>query len=143
MAQLFVSGMAHFFVVVSGSKIHERVAHFFIDIYTQKRIIYLFPRWNLRGLITWRRLFGRKGMNILVTPCPAILQNGNWFISFLRPNFGRRKYNRPFFGRLVFHRRTNFVRFPLLVPDFKGVKFDPFKPVRGYIFADSSASIFR
>lgn len=34
MAQLFVSGMAHFFVVVSGSKIHERVAHFFIDIYT-------------------------------------------------------------------------------------------------------------
>ena len=32
-AQLFVSGMAHFFVVVSGSKIHERVAHFFIDIY--------------------------------------------------------------------------------------------------------------
>ena len=33
-AQLFVSGMAHFFVVVSGSKIHERVAHFFIDIYT-------------------------------------------------------------------------------------------------------------
>ena len=34
MAQLFVSGMAHFFVVVSGSKIHERVAHFFIDIYS-------------------------------------------------------------------------------------------------------------
>ena len=29
-----MSGMAHFFVVVSGSKIHERVAHFFIDIYT-------------------------------------------------------------------------------------------------------------
>ena len=28
-----MSGMAHFFVVVSGSKIHERVAHFFIDIY--------------------------------------------------------------------------------------------------------------
>lgn len=36
MAQLFVSGMAHFFVVVSGSKIHERVAHFFVDIYKQK-----------------------------------------------------------------------------------------------------------
>ena len=35
MAQLFVSGMAHFFVVVSGSKIHERVAHFFIDIYNE------------------------------------------------------------------------------------------------------------
>ena len=29
-----MSGMAHFFVVVSGSKIHERVAHFFIDIYS-------------------------------------------------------------------------------------------------------------
>lgn len=28
-----MSEMAHFFVVISGSKIHERVAHFFIDIY--------------------------------------------------------------------------------------------------------------
>ena len=27
--------MAHFFVVVGGSKIHERLAHFFIDIYKQ------------------------------------------------------------------------------------------------------------
>ena len=34
MAQIFVSGVAHFFVVVGGSKIHERMAHFFIDIYT-------------------------------------------------------------------------------------------------------------
>ena len=33
MAQIFVSGVAHFFVVVGGSKIHERMAHFFIDIY--------------------------------------------------------------------------------------------------------------
>ena len=33
MAQIFVSGVAHFFVVVGGSKIHERLAHFFIDIY--------------------------------------------------------------------------------------------------------------
>ena len=33
MAQIFLSAVAHFFVVVSGSKIHERVAHFFIDIY--------------------------------------------------------------------------------------------------------------
>ena len=31
-----MSEMAHFFVVISGSKIHERVAHFFIDIYTKK-----------------------------------------------------------------------------------------------------------
>jgi len=29
-----VSAVAHFFVVVNGSKIHERAAHFFIDIYT-------------------------------------------------------------------------------------------------------------
>ena len=28
-----MSGMAHFFVVVGGSKFHERLAHFFIDIY--------------------------------------------------------------------------------------------------------------
>lgn len=33
MAQTFVSVVAHFFVVVGGSKIHERLAHFFIDIY--------------------------------------------------------------------------------------------------------------
>ena len=30
--------MAHFFVVISGSKIHERVAHFFIDIYTVSQV---------------------------------------------------------------------------------------------------------
>ena len=30
-----MSGVAHFFVVVGGSKIHERLAHFFIDIYNQ------------------------------------------------------------------------------------------------------------
>lgn len=33
MVQIFVSGVAHFFVVVSGSKFHEPLAHFFIDIY--------------------------------------------------------------------------------------------------------------
>lgn len=33
MAQIFASAVAHFFVVVGGSKIHERLAHFFIDIY--------------------------------------------------------------------------------------------------------------
>ena len=31
---LFVNAVAHFFVVVSGSIIHERPAHFFIDICT-------------------------------------------------------------------------------------------------------------
>lgn len=36
MAQIFVSGVAHFFVVVGGSKIHERMAHFFIDIYMRE-----------------------------------------------------------------------------------------------------------
>ena len=29
-----MSAVAHFFVVVGGSEIHERTAHFFIDIYT-------------------------------------------------------------------------------------------------------------
>ena len=32
-----MSEMAHFFVVISGSKIHERVAHFFIDIYKKNK----------------------------------------------------------------------------------------------------------
>ena len=34
-AQIFVSVAAHFFVSASGSKIHGRMAHFSIDIYTQ------------------------------------------------------------------------------------------------------------
>ena len=29
-----MSAVAHFFMSVAGSKIHERLAHFFIDIYT-------------------------------------------------------------------------------------------------------------
>ena len=36
MAQIFVSTVAHFFVSASGSKFHERMAHFFIDIYNKK-----------------------------------------------------------------------------------------------------------
>ena len=32
-AQIFVSAVAHFFMSVGGSKFHERLAHFFIDIY--------------------------------------------------------------------------------------------------------------
>lgn len=31
-----MSAVAHFFMSVAGSKIHERLAHFFIDIYTQQ-----------------------------------------------------------------------------------------------------------
>ena len=38
MAQIFVSAVAHFFMSVGGSKIHERLAHFFIDIYTQRAL---------------------------------------------------------------------------------------------------------
>ena len=30
-----MSVVAHFFMSVGGSKIHERLAHFFIDIYSQ------------------------------------------------------------------------------------------------------------
>ena len=33
-----MSGMAHFFMSVGGSKFHERLAHFFIDIYIKKFI---------------------------------------------------------------------------------------------------------
>ena len=32
-----MSAVAHFFVVVGGSKIHERLAHFFIDIYSKSQ----------------------------------------------------------------------------------------------------------
>lgn len=32
-AQIFVSVVAHFFVIVGGSRIHEHTAHFFIDIF--------------------------------------------------------------------------------------------------------------
>jgi len=32
-AQNLVSVVAHFFMSVCGSNIHERMAHFFIDIY--------------------------------------------------------------------------------------------------------------
>ena len=33
MAQIFVSVVAHFFMSVGGSEVHERLAHFFIDFY--------------------------------------------------------------------------------------------------------------
>ena len=35
-----MSGVAHFFMGVGGSKIHERLAHFFIDIYIKERSLY-------------------------------------------------------------------------------------------------------
>ena len=44
-----MSVVAHFFVVVSGSKIHERAAHFFVDIYTLDRIFDDATVFKLRG----------------------------------------------------------------------------------------------
>ena len=46
-----MSAVAHFFVVVGGSKIHERLAHFFIDIYNHKF-------WNTEGIT------GIKGLDV-------------------------------------------------------------------------------
>ena len=40
-----MSGMAHFFMSVGGSKFHERLAHFFIDIYIHA--LRTFVRQNL------------------------------------------------------------------------------------------------
>ena len=37
MAQIFVSVVAHFFMSVGGSEIHERLAHFFIDFYKLRK----------------------------------------------------------------------------------------------------------
>ena len=54
MAQIFVSGVAHFFVVVGGSKIHERMAHFFIDIYNRSQTTEMWRRtigfYSIQGL---------------------------------------------------------------------------------------------
>ena len=36
-----MSGVAHFFMVVGGSNIHERLAHFFIDIYINHKYIHM------------------------------------------------------------------------------------------------------
>lgn len=40
-----MSGVAHFFMGVGGSKIHERLAHFFIDIYTYDRKMYRYKAY--------------------------------------------------------------------------------------------------
>ena len=58
MAQIFVSGVAHFFVVVGGSKIHERMAHFFIDIYSwTHNIINLSDTEDLVTVMTCNEIF--------------------------------------------------------------------------------------
>ena len=57
-----MSGMAHFFMSVGGSKFHERLAHFFIDIYTELRL--LDPqsfRWLMEGLQVEQKSAIRKG----------------------------------------------------------------------------------
>ena len=45
-----MSGVAHFFVVVGGSKIHERLAHFFIDIYSAQPAGQMIGGLYLRGV---------------------------------------------------------------------------------------------
>ena len=47
MAQIFVSVVAHFFMSVGGSEIHERLAHFFVDIYTTM-FAYLTDKFKLK-----------------------------------------------------------------------------------------------
>ena len=41
-----MSVLAHFFMSVTGSNIHERLAHFFVDIYRNKLLSADFPIFN-------------------------------------------------------------------------------------------------
>ena len=57
-----MSAVAHYFVVVSGSKIHERAAHFFIDIYNydaliEKNIFYIIENEKGKYLADTQQLF--------------------------------------------------------------------------------------
>ena len=47
-----MSGMAHFFMSVGGSKIHERLAHFFIDIYTliTQKVTYILIKSRMKAV---------------------------------------------------------------------------------------------
>ena len=47
-----MSAVAHFFMSVAGSKIHERLAHFFIDIYTFEQLI---ERQTCEHFEEWRQ----------------------------------------------------------------------------------------
>ncbi len=49
-----MSAVAHFFVVVGGSIIHERMAHFFIDIYIGKWLISNYALEDRRGNIEYK-----------------------------------------------------------------------------------------
>ena len=61
-----MSGMAHFFVVVSGSKIHERVAHFFIDIYTPlEMLIRTFILPEIANLVFFFYIFVQRKYSIM------------------------------------------------------------------------------
>ena len=50
--------MAHFFVVVGGSKIHERLAHFFVDIYTGLAVAYYANQKGLKVQLGSDKLLG-------------------------------------------------------------------------------------
>lgn len=66
-----MSAVAHFFMSVGGSKIHERLAHFFIDIY-KKPSIYA-------GLRRLQKSFD----NNLITAIqdPLFLQSGGLWVT--------------------------------------------------------------
>ena len=66
-----MSGMAHFFMSVGGSKFHERLAHFFIDIYMHRGIAGLDGdirryRQGIRGPCAGVSRFFRDGRVILL-----------------------------------------------------------------------------
>lgn len=51
-----MSGVAHFFMVVGGSNIHERLAHFFIDIYKLVGVDIYFTGVGLVDLATIKEM---------------------------------------------------------------------------------------
>ena len=55
-----MSAVAHFFVAVSGSFIHERMAQLFVDIYTHRPPNPIEASGE-RGLLTSKGLFHRQG----------------------------------------------------------------------------------
>ena len=80
-----MSGMAHFFMSVGGSKFHERLAHFFIDIYRYWAV-------DLPG-IYFCALSG-----LLALPFPLELQercSSVWFANIVKGNGARRKSGGP------------------------------------------------
>ena len=58
-----MSAVAHFFMSVAGSKIHERLAHFFIDIYIQEQ--------NHRTMALWAFDFAAETIGKLEEKYPT------------------------------------------------------------------------